>query len=114
MFWLQIVKSNWNSLLGYADTVLSKYGMQPWETNNLAKKAWAITALQKMINRDRHFSVCTITDVCELCEIHLSTDRRNYYSSIHCTDWGEMTQDVKEMTVAMILDDFRKVLMYEE
>lgn len=100
--------------MSYADSVLWKYGMQPWETNNLAKKAWAITALQKMINRETYFSVCTIDNVCKLCEIHLSTDRKNYYNSLHCVYWWDMTQDVKEMTVAMILDDFRKVLMYEE
>lgn len=114
MFGLQIVKSNWNSLLSYADSVLEKYWMQPWETNNMAKKAWAITALQEMINRKSYFSVCTITNVCKLCEIHLSTDRSNYYSSLHCIDWWEMTKETKEMTIAMVLDDFRKILMYED
>lgn len=71
-------------------------------------------SLHNMIVVGRHFSVCTIDNCAKISRIIISSERRNLYSSIHCMNWSDMTEDFRTKVVAMVLDDFRDILNYEQ
>ena len=67
-------------------------------------------ALQKMIQSDGHFSICTIDRCLDICKIRIPKERYNIYHACHCLDWREMLPDFRNKLIAMILDDFRSIL----
>lgn len=92
------------------DMVLSNYKVPETGVNSTIQAATVAHSLQKMLQTDRHFSVCCISDCAKLCQICIDADRMKVYNAIHCISWNEMLPDYRQMIVAMILDDFRSVL----
>jgi hypothetical protein len=58
-----------------------------------------------------HFSVCTVEKCARLCGVVIPGDRLRVYNSAHGIDWSDMTPEFRQMLCAMVLDDFREVLM---
>ncbi len=71
-------------------------------------------SLQKMLEQDKFFSVCTIDACLKIAKIRISSERAEIYSASHCMHWSTMTPEYRSNLVAMILDDFRPVLNPEE
>lgn len=95
------------------DTVLNKYNIpSKGVTKDLQIQAIA-HSLQEMLQPNKHFSICTIDKCIKICKVHISAERYNIYSSMHCVNWRDMTEDFRMSLTAMILDDFREVLSYE-
>ena len=54
-----------------------------------------------------------------LCTIHhidedkfLSNERQDFYDNLHCINWTDMDGDLRQITIAFLLDDFR--MLYED
>lgn len=68
-------------------------------------------SLQKMLQVQNYFDVCTINNCAKICQLCIPDERMDIYRSIHCIQWNEMTQEYRQIIVAMVLDDFKTVLM---
>ena len=99
-----------NNLYKDVDMVLSNYGIKAGEINANVQINAVAHSLQKMLKTERHFSVCCIRDCASLCQICISAERMKVYQAQHCVNWDEMTNEFRQMIVAMVLDDFRCVL----
>lgn len=98
------------------DKVLGKFGMQRGgqDVSDEAKMATVAHSLQKMLQVDNFFSVCTIDACRKVCQICIPAERYAIYSAAHCIRWDEMMPDYRTMLVAMVLDDFRTALCPED
>ncbi len=101
---------NLSNLYNDVDLILKNYSVP---TNGISVGIQAATvahSLQKMLKVESHFSVCTIKNCSELCQVCIAKERMQVYQSIHCMNWNDMLPDYRQMIVAMVLDDFRSVL----
>lgn len=71
-------------------------------------------SLFKMLKSDNYFSICTVDSCIKVSGIIIQRERYNFYHSQHCVHWNEMLPEFREKFIAMLLDDFRSVLTYEE
>lgn len=92
------------------DQVLSNLGMKDQAVSMSIQQQTVAHSLQKMFQVKSHFSVCTIKNCADLCQVCVPEDRMIVYQSIHCMSWNEMLPDYRQTIVAMVLDDFRTVL----
>ena len=98
-------------LFSEVDRTLNKAGIvSPGQVSADMKVGTVAHALNKMMKVESHFSVCTIRECARLCQVNISSERMNVYSSIHCMNWNDMMEDYRQTIVAMVLDDFRTVL----
>lgn len=112
---ISTVASQRKNLFANVDSVLSAQGMgagQQYVPQTIQQMA-AIHALRKMLNEEKHFSVCTITDLEKVCQGHVASHRKALYNSVHCIAWADMEPDFRQTLVAMVLDDFRHILTYD-
>ncbi len=92
------------------DVVLSKYSI-PLKGVSVGVQIHTVAhALHKMFRAEKHFSICVVENCAKTCQVVISKERLDIYSSIHCVDWSEMTPEYRQMICAMVLDDFREVL----
>ena len=113
-FGLELRRSN--TLVGLyeeVDNTLAKFNVQKGGVSSTMARDTVAHALQKMI-KGSHLSICTVDRISSVCGVIIPAERRNVYSSIHCMNWNEMTPEYRQEIVAMLLDDFRSVLMPEE
>jgi len=96
------------------DFVLQKYGIQKGSVTDDLRRDGVAHALQKMFRYKEYMDVCTIRRCEELSGIHIPVERMQLYNSQHCVSWNEMLEDFRIKLIAMILDDFRSVLMPTE
>ena len=101
---------NLDNLYKDVDMVLRNYNVPTNGINTCVQAATVAHSLQKMLKVESHFSVCTIKNCSELCQVCIAKERMQVYSSIHCMNWNDMLPDYRQMIVAMVLDDFRSVL----
>ena len=114
-FGLEIRKSNsLGGLYRDVDATLAKHNIPSGSVNAELQVQTVAHSLQKMLKTDRYFSVCTIRDCVNVCQIIVPKERMDIYQAAHCINWNEMMPDYREMLIAMILDDFRTVLNYQE
>ena len=99
-----------NNLYKDVDTVLSNYGIKSGEINTTVQVNATAHSLQKMLSVDKYLDVCCIKECASLCHVCISAERMKVYQTQHCVYWSQMTNDFRQMLVAMILDDFRCVL----
>jgi hypothetical protein len=77
-------------------------GQVPFDVSVMA----VATSIQEMIQEKSYFCVCTIRNARNLLKINISTQRMDYYEVLHCVDWSEMTEQVRQDTIAMVLELF--------
>lgn len=99
-----------NNLYKDVDMVLTNYGIKTGEINTTVQVNATAHSLQKMLSVDKYCDVCCIKECASLCQVCISAERMKVYSTQHCVYWKEMMPDFRQMLVAMILDDFRRVL----
>lgn len=111
-FGLEIRKSgSAKNLFDDVDRVLSKAGIPPMGVSAEMQLQTVAHALQKMITGQRYFDVCTIDKCREVANIVIPRERRLIYSACHCLNYDEMLPDFRQNLIAMVLDDFRAILM---
>lgn len=94
----------------YQEVDKSLGSLKPGEVDKQTQIMTVAHALQKMISIQNYFSVSTVRDCAEVCQIVISKERLSVYSSIHCMNWNEMLPEYRQRIVAMVLDDFITVL----
>jgi len=110
---LQILnRSNLKKLLGHVDKVLEKHGYEGYGTPQKIKVDASLSAIKKL-NRQRFFSVCAVESLYELYNLHIPTENKKLFQTLHCVDWADMTKDTIEYVNAIILKDLSKSLIYE-
>ena len=105
---------NLKSLYSDVDAVLSKYDIEKGGISTFVQSNALAHALHKMLRTESHFSVCTIRDCANMCQICISEERMQVYCAAHCIHWLEMTDDFKKILIAMVFDDFRPILNPDE
>lgn len=103
---------NIKDLYNDVDMTLNRFDVESKSINTSVQVQTVAHSLQKMLKVGRHFNVCDIRACSELCQVSISSERMNVYRAIHCMDWAEMTDDYRRLIVAMVLDDFREVLNF--
>jgi hypothetical protein len=98
------------NLYNDVDVILKSHNVPNGSISADMQVATVAHALQSMMQVERHFSICTIRDCAELCQVCVPEERMKVYRSIHCMKWAEMLPDYRQSIIAMVLDDFRIVL----
>jgi hypothetical protein len=111
-FGLEIRKSN--TIVGLyqdVDRVLATAGLVKGETvSKQMQRDTVAHALQKMMQADGYFSVCTVERCRDVCQIVIPIERYRIYSAVHCVNWNQMEPNYRTTIIAMLLDDFREIL----
>lgn len=92
------------------DATLARAGMADGCVSESMSRDTIAHALQDMISRSRHFSVCTIDTCANVWGLVIPKERVNIYRAAHCIDYADMTEEYRRRLIAMVLDDFRCVL----
>lgn len=105
VFGLELRKVNdIQNLYKDVDTVLKNFDINKMRIGAVAH------SLQKMMQSDKHFSICTIDQCIKLTQIPILKERYDIYHSQHCISWNEMLPEFRQVLIAMVLDDFRSIL----
>ena len=107
-------KDNVRELYKDVDLILRATEMPPGGVSRMMQIQAVAHALQNMLQVGKHFSICTVTDCAKVVQIHISAERMRIYQTAHCMDWNAMTTEYRQGLIAMVLDDFRSVLMAEQ
>lgn len=92
------------------DRVLSNSNIPPGGVSCDVQVSSIGHVLHKMMQPDAMFYVCDVRKCAEIAGIHISKERLDIHSSIHCMKWSEMTPEFRQQIMAMVLDDFRPIL----
>jgi len=92
------------------DLILKRNGVESNYVSDIAKQRTVAHALQRMLEPDRYFDVCTIDSCIKVCSICIPAERYAMYRAVHCIHWDKMLPDYRQLLVAMVLDDFRVIL----
>lgn len=102
------------AVLASVDTYLKERkiekGQVPFDVSAIA----VATNLQNMIKKSSYFNVCDVNNAAKLLDLRLSSKRQEYYNALHCISWSAMTEQVRQDTIAMLLDDFRVIFCNKE
>lgn len=105
VFGLELRKvDNIQNLYKDVDTVLQNFDINKMRIGAVAH------SLQKMMQSDQHFSICSIDDCMRLAQITIPKERYDIYRSQHCISWNEMLPEFRQVLIAMVLNDFRSIL----
>jgi hypothetical protein len=108
-------KNHIRELYKHVDKIIERNNMNvlfPQDVPKHLKKEGVILALKKM-HKDNYFSVCVINQLYEFHNLKISPERRQFYRTLHCVDWGDMSDEMKESLTAMIFTDLKPVLIDE-
>jgi hypothetical protein len=103
---MKIIISNTNigALLKMTDDVLKKYkGSDIPETI----KGQATLSAIKTIFEKNYFSVCDIEEMARMNEVSISKEDRDFFATLHCVDFANMTQETREYLFAKYINIFR-------
>lgn len=95
------------------DAVLAKLEIRNG-VSTIVQRQTVAHALQEMFRTEKHFDVCTVRSCAEVCQLVIPKERMSVYSSIHCLNWDSMIPDYRQAIIAMVLDDFRTVMLESE
>lgn len=71
----------------------------------------AETAMRKMLRAERHFSICTVDNCLRMLNIPADPEIYNTLRPLHCVDWADMDQELREAVIAMLASLFRGAAM---
>lgn len=78
------------------------------------KRQTVAHALQKMLKPGNWLNVCSIKECAKVANVYIEQERMDIYRAVHCVNWNEMTDEYRQLIMAMVLDDFRCVLNPKE
>ncbi len=114
-FGLEIRKINGvKELYEDVDAILDSSGIVTNEVPVNLQVQTVAHSLHKMLKNSGYLSICTIKECAKIGNVFISEERMSIYQSLHCMNWSEMMEDYRKMIVAMILDDFRHILHFQE
>ena len=115
MLGLDIRKSsNVKTLYETVDLKLAQIGCSNGESSANIKIQTVQHKLTDMFKASKHFNICAIKDLQEITNVHISSERNQIYRAAHCISWSDMTPEYRDSIIAMVLDDFRDVLVIQD
>lgn len=115
VFGIEIRKSGTiKSLYSDVDHVLKTAGLENGGVSKSIKRDSLAHSLQRMMEPNGYFSICTINRCMELGQVIISQERYRIYDAMHCVYWRAMEPNYRTTLIAMILDDFREILLYAD
>lgn len=103
--------NNIHNLYRDVDAVLGKQSLTYKPVSDDMKVQTTAHALNKMLKPDKWLDICCIKECAVLCGIVIPSERIEVYHPLHCIRWSEMLPEFRTKVIAMVLDDFRCVLM---
>ena len=99
-----IANTNIQALLKCADNVIAQYGRDgiPEKFKGQA----TLSALKRMFEGG-HFSVCTVERMAKLNDVEIDSETHDYFHTLHCVIFADMTQESREFLFAKCVDLFR-------
>lgn len=99
-----------DKLFTEVDLVLKDNDILPDCISKSVESQTVAHVLHRMINEGEYFSHQTVQRCATMSHITISSERNAVYKSIDCMAWGAMTNEYRQLIVAMVLDDFRSIL----
>jgi hypothetical protein len=99
-----IANTNIQALLKMTDGVLDKWGKDGIPDKFIGQAT--LSALKSMFESG-HFSVCKIKEVAKLNNVEIDSETDSYFSTLHCVNFADMTQETREFLFAKCVDLFR-------
>lgn len=66
-------------------------------------KSDACLSVLKRISETDYFDICDVDNLMKLHNIHMQKEHKDFLHSMHCINWGDMTQKTKEYIMALIV-----------
>ena len=99
-----IANTNIQALLKTTDRILEEYGRH--DIPEKFKGQATLSALKSMFGNG-HFSVCTVERIAKLNEVEIDTEAHDYFDTLHCVSFADMTKETREFLFAKCVDLFR-------
>ncbi len=64
--------------------------------------------LRKLLDPQRHFSICDFDNLCKASGVTVSTAERDTLSLLHCVSYGDMRREMKEGLIAQLSEIFSR------
>ena len=112
VFGLELRRTNVVSLYADVDRVLEQAAGGDGRPVPRRIQALAVAhALQHMMRPEGYCDVCAIRESAKIANIVIPEERISLYHTMHCIYWNAMTPEYRNELAAMILDDFRPILL---
>jgi hypothetical protein len=99
-----IANTNIQALLKATDKILGEYGRH--DIPEKFKGQATLSALKSMF-QSRTFSVCDVRIMAKLNDVVLDRETEDYFSTLHCVSFADMTQETRDFLFAKCVDLFR-------
>ena len=103
-----IANTDIHALLKTTNNILSKYGRD--EVPEKIKGQATLSVLKKLFEGN-HFSICEVKNMEKLNHVKISSEHINFMHTLHCVDFKDMTEDVREYLFALLVDYFKTNLV---
>ena len=102
-------KNNTKELYNKVDKILIKSGFSA-ELGFIPdeKKREATLLSLANMNKGNHFSICGVKDIFKLNGIKMSSEREDFFSTMHCVGWGDMGEDMRAFINALIFKELEQ------
>jgi hypothetical protein len=113
---LQIFKQNSEKIINIANNIIRKHS----NTGNVVEdflssftipdtiRGQACLSIIKHLKEKSYFDVCCLNYMAKTNGVSFSREHSSFFSSLHCVDWIDMTSDVKDYLLALIIKYFEK------
>lgn len=99
-----IANTDIQALFKATDTVLDKYGRDDIPEN---MRGQAVLSALKNMFEGRNFSICKIHDIADMNGVHIPKETNDYFRTLHCVDFADMTAETREFLFAKCVDLFK-------
>lgn len=99
-----IANTNIGALLKSADNILEKYNKHEIPENI---KGQATLSAIKHITQSCSFSVCSVDTLAQMNNVIISGEHQDFFRTLHCVAWKDMTEETREYLMAILIDYFR-------
>ena len=106
-FGIELRKTNNTNLYMDVDRILSGPKFAVIQVQTVAH------AIQRMFQPNLSFDVCCIKECAKICSVHIPQEHMDIYQTLHCHDWSTMLPEYREYIIAMVLNDFRGILLFD-
>lgn len=105
---MKIIISNTDvgALIKASDMVLKKYNTNGEIPENIKGQA-TLSVLKHLSQRQSFFSVCEIDKLAKMNEVDISAEHHEFFNSLHCINWSDMTKETKEYLMALLVKYFK-------
>ena len=100
-----IASTSLNALLKATDGVMEQYGRD--EIPERLKGQATLSALKKMFDENRYFDICTVNTIAKMHGTEIPRETEEYFRTLHCVHFKDMTQETREFLFAKCVDLFR-------